>query len=219
MKTWSSYFDAVALSLYSETLRLAPLIELVMKYIELARSKKILEAGCGTGTTSFLLGEMGFEVLGIDLDPQVVHRVREKSPYFLTKASYKVADMCDIQFPDKHFGVTFSQGVHEHFADELILRSVREQLRVSDYVIIDVPNSRYGQRNFGDERLMPPAWWKQMFDQAGARLIEERGRMLRRWTRFLPNILHNHNRRARLAAFSKYVGINSLFVLASSDST
>ncbi len=213
MKTWVSYFDKIESSLYGETLRLAPLIELVLKYVEKSASKLIVEAGCGTGTASLLIGEMGFKVTAFDIDPEVIRRIESKTAHFMDKASFEVGDMCRCSFPSKHFGVSFSQGVHEHFSDELIISAIKEQLRISEYVVIDIPNLRHKIQNYGDERLMAPDWWRSMFDRAGGCVVEERGRMLPGWTRFLPQVFHNYNRHARVTMFSKYLGMNSLFVL------
>lgn len=65
--------------------------------------KTVLELGCGTGTFSELLCEHGFEVVGIDLSPDMIEIAnaklsQDKSEQTLTRQQYKVCDMRSISY-------------------------------------------------------------------------------------------------------------------------
>jgi SAM-dependent methyltransferase len=40
----------------------------------------VLDAGCGTGRVAIELAERGFDVVGVDIDPSMLARAREKRP-------------------------------------------------------------------------------------------------------------------------------------------
>jgi 2-polyprenyl-3-methyl-5-hydroxy-6-metoxy-1,4-benzoquinol methylase len=52
----------------------------------------VLDVGCGTGSLSVLMAEMGYEVLGIDFSPQMVARADEKARAAGVMVPFKVVD-------------------------------------------------------------------------------------------------------------------------------
>ena len=55
--------------------------ELTLKVVELLEMKppaKVLDLGCGVGFSTNLLGEMGFEVIGIDINPLMIEKAKVK---------------------------------------------------------------------------------------------------------------------------------------------
>ncbi len=47
---------------------------------ELAPGRRVLDAGCGTGRVAIELHRLGFDVEGIDLDPEMLDAARAKAP-------------------------------------------------------------------------------------------------------------------------------------------
>ena len=55
--------------------------ELTLKVVELLEMKspaKVLDLGCGVGFSTNLLREMGFEVIGIDINPLMIEKAKVK---------------------------------------------------------------------------------------------------------------------------------------------
>lgn len=64
--------------------------------------RRVLDVACGTGEHArFLNGAHGFEVDGIDLDPQLLHIARGKHP----RGSYWQADMVDFELGRRYDAV------------------------------------------------------------------------------------------------------------------
>lgn len=66
------------------------------------RGKKILDVGCGTGNLSLLLSAAGAEVCGIDLDPEMIARARQKvAPG--KHADFRVGNMLELELLELPF--------------------------------------------------------------------------------------------------------------------
>ncbi|MBI2052736.1 MAG: class I SAM-dependent methyltransferase [Candidatus Ryanbacteria bacterium] len=121
--------------------------------------KQILEVGVGTGTMSIFLSLLGIECTGADSNKEIVKKAEILNKKLNGRAVFKKADAFYLSFSDHSFDVVFSQGFFEHFADVLILKLLREQLRVGKIVMLSVPNNFYPQKDFGDERLLSKLYW------------------------------------------------------------
>jgi SAM-dependent methyltransferase len=69
------------------------------------RGSRILDAGCGTGRVGGFLLEAGHEVVGVDLDPELIAAAREEHP----KGEWIVSDLADLDVPGE-FDVVVSAG-------------------------------------------------------------------------------------------------------------
>lgn len=70
----------------------------LVKFEDLLKGKKILDAGCGTGRDAAYLTEDGFEVVGIDLSKKMLELAKKR-----TKAKFKVMDLRDLKFKKEEF--------------------------------------------------------------------------------------------------------------------
>jgi len=75
---------------------------------------------------------------------------------------YSISDATNLPFKNKDFDLVFSQGFFEHFGDKKIRRLIKEQLRISNTVVLSVPNENYSHKDLGDERLMPKTDWERI---------------------------------------------------------
>jgi len=64
---------------------------------------KILDLCCGAGVYAFLLEELGFEVVGLDIQKQMIIRAREIAKKRKSKVIFMEGDARKLEFPDNHF--------------------------------------------------------------------------------------------------------------------
>jgi ubiquinone/menaquinone biosynthesis C-methylase UbiE len=74
---------------------------------------RVLDAACGTGRHSRHLVDLGHEVLGIDLSPEMLNRAAANVP----EATFVEGDLRDIPAPDEHFDVVVCALALAHLAD------------------------------------------------------------------------------------------------------
>lgn len=73
--------------------------------IEHGTVRRVLDAGCGTGRVAIELSERGFDVVGADLDPDMVDRARRKS----SAVEWLVVDLASHRWTSE-FGVVVLAG-------------------------------------------------------------------------------------------------------------
>jgi SAM-dependent methyltransferase len=67
--------------------------------------KKILDAGCGTGSLSLLMAGLGHEVTGIDLSPAMVSRAKAKIAAAGLQATFHVMDAAYPRFAPQTYDI------------------------------------------------------------------------------------------------------------------
>lgn len=204
-------------SLFQGAVNLRPLIWTLQSHFPAGAS--LLEVGFGSGTTAALLSDLGFAVTACDIDPELVLRMTSKYRDWIIqrRITFEQADMFQLPWPDESFDVAYHQGVLEHFPDDQIVSALREQARVARFVLFDVPNHRYPDRPFGDERLLPISRWRALIRAAGLTVVEERGREYPHWLYFLPHAFFTRRALDAVPWFSRRFAVSSIF-LCRSDS-
>jgi SAM-dependent methyltransferase len=102
-----------------------------------------LELGCFPGRYLAVLGELGYELNGIDLTPRVVTEL----PRWLKQAGYRVGEFAraDVWMHEykRQFEVVASFGLLEHFENwpELLLRHA-QLTKPGGWLVVTVPNFR-----------------------------------------------------------------------------
>ena len=91
---------------------------------------RIFDAGCGSGRNLVYFLREGYEVFGVDANPQAVESVRRISPA-LPAANFRVENLEAISFPDNFADVVLSSAVL-HFArdDDQFLAMLRGTWRI-----------------------------------------------------------------------------------------
>ncbi len=150
------------------------LINLIKKY---SPNKKIMEAGCGTGIISTYMASLGYDVTEVDLDDKILNLAKKVSKDYLKGSHPKFIkkDILKLDFEKKEFDVIFSNGVLEHFSDEDIKKIVKLQLEQSRYVIVGIPTTFFNQDEalHGDERFLDNDYWRNIFTDCEATIVEE----------------------------------------------
>jgi SAM-dependent methyltransferase len=85
--------------------------------------EKLLDVGCGTAHWSSFFAEMGYQVTGVDLSPEMTKAARSAVP----ECSFQVADACGLPFADASFGVVASMTTLEYIPDPTA--AVQEMVR------------------------------------------------------------------------------------------
>jgi SAM-dependent methyltransferase len=78
--------------------------------------KKVLDAGCGGGRNLVYFLRNGYEVYGIDPNPNAVSAVKQLSQYANAEENFVVASTENLPFDDNYFDLVISSAVL-HFAD------------------------------------------------------------------------------------------------------
>ena len=173
---WAEYIAQNHNSIFSELRRTYVLIKLIKTYISNGKGK-ITEVGCGSAMTSFALGEQGYSAFCLDNDFDVLRYIKEHNSYLLNYITICMANMYDLPFPNNSFNLAYSQGLLEHFQDDEIIESLKEQKRIAEIVIFDVPNKRHAAEHMiGDERLLSERKYIQLCGRANLRILSIYGR-------------------------------------------
>lgn len=117
--------------------------------------KRILEIGCGSGTTSHFLANQRAAVVGIDISLNAIQMVRKKK----TPLILLCADARKLPFGDCSFDVVFHQGVLEHFEDPLVLlKEQRRVLKDGGALLVDVPQKFQPYTLMKRKRMRDGTW-------------------------------------------------------------
>jgi ubiquinone/menaquinone biosynthesis C-methylase UbiE len=73
--------------------------------------RRVLDVGCGTGFLAFRFAELGHEVAGVDLAPQMIDQARRKAAESGLAVELAVADATSLPFPDDSFDVVVARHV------------------------------------------------------------------------------------------------------------
>lgn len=92
-------------------------IDILLKNgLPLKPGMRVFDAGCGDGSTLFLLAkEFGIIPVGIDVSEEAIKRAQSFSKKNGVNSEFKCADTRSIPFPSNYFDLVLSWGVIEHF--------------------------------------------------------------------------------------------------------
>lgn len=102
------------------------------------RYKTVLDLGCGTGFSSFLLSKREFKVTGLDISDKFLAVMKPKESKNL---KFIVGDILNLEFPDRSFDVVTSHEVIEHITNiEKALNEMTRIVKKGGRIIIVSPN-------------------------------------------------------------------------------
>lgn len=134
---------------------------------------KVLDVGCGAGIFTSLLAHHGFQVVGLDEDPEIVAYAKEMITYFRSDAQVEQGSAFDLRHYYGQFDLVYSLGVVEHFEAPVAIRFIREQAQCARFVLVAVPTrfTRY-TGPITDERLYRRRQVSCLVRRAGLRVRE-----------------------------------------------
>lgn len=149
------------------------LLDIIQNKLTLGGS--VLEAGCGSGILTTFLATQGYKATGVDNNEEVVTLARECAQKLRSKAIFRCGDIFQLSYPSKSFNVVFSNGVLEHFSDDDILSILREESRISEYIVFSIPTNYFSEneRTHGDERFLHPKKWRELIAMTENEIVSE----------------------------------------------
>ena len=113
-----------------------PELPFIFKYMP--QEGKILEAGCGLGRYVAYLADRGFDIEGIEINPETVAAVHRIRP----DIRIRVGDVTRLPYADNSLAGIISLGVIEHFIEgpQVALCEIRRVLKSEAYAIVTVPS-------------------------------------------------------------------------------
>jgi SAM-dependent methyltransferase len=135
------------------------------------RGKRVLDAGCGSGYGTRILGMEGTECLGVDKDPEAVRLA--DSLFAAPGVRFAVADATRLEgIADHAFGGVVAREVLEHLPPPSVpcfLEAVRRVLAPQGTFVVSVANRACGEKeenpfhlsemDYGEFRELLEAWF------------------------------------------------------------
>lgn len=117
---------------------------------EYCKGKRVLDVACGEGYGCYLLAQVASEVVGVDIDADIVAHADRN--YRSPTTTFVVGDATKLPFDDDSFDVVTSFETIEHFADhEAFILEVARVLRPSGVFVSSSPNRAvYTEQNGHD---------------------------------------------------------------------
>ncbi|USG99533.1 class I SAM-dependent methyltransferase [Thermococcus argininiproducens] len=119
--------------------RFAELKDILSRYLPI-KNGRALDIGCNAGLSSFVLEELGFEVVGIDIQEKAVERAKELAKKRGSKAEFYVMDAKNLDFKENTFDLVALLGYPlAHFSIwdfDKILQGVRRVLKPQGWIVI-----------------------------------------------------------------------------------
>lgn len=144
---------------------------------------KVLELGCGPGRHALGAATLGYHVVGIDIDPQIVAQAEANARVVAPgcHTAFQVGDMFNLSAVAPHgpFQAITHGGVMEHLdSAESVRASLRAQLEFAPIVVFDIPfNSPKNRRLFDRDDIFRQLWTANEWVQdvlAGLPIVEAR---------------------------------------------
>ena len=109
---------------------------------ELVSNKKVLDIACGEGYGSYLMTVNASSVTGIDINPLVIEKAREK--YKKSNLEFLQGNAEEIPVLDQSFDIVVSFETIEHLENHyLLLKEIKRVLKPDGVLIISTPNKLF----------------------------------------------------------------------------
>lgn len=100
-------------------------VDHIMEYVD---GKKILDMGCGYGTTTNYLRQNNLDSIGIDYSSEAIEEAKRRFP----NGNYQFANAENLPYPDQTFDVIILRDALHHFVGEADFDKVKKEIiRVS----------------------------------------------------------------------------------------
>jgi len=115
--------------------------EYVFKLVRDCRPRNILDFGCGSGESSTELAALGYDVLGIDLSPDLIALAEERARLdgVTDRAKFLVVDGSCAELPKGAYDLVVVLAVLHHVDLAATLRVIDEALSPTGFLVIAEP--------------------------------------------------------------------------------
>ena len=130
------------------------------------RPARVLDLGCGTGWTSLFFARAGYEVVGVDIAPDMIARANaQRDLEGVSGASFVVSDYEHLAYRDEFDAVVFFHSLHHADDEALAIRRAFAALKPGGVFVCDEPGEGHSTSEdsleavakFGvTEKDMPP---------------------------------------------------------------
>jgi ubiquinone/menaquinone biosynthesis C-methylase UbiE len=125
---------------------------------------RLLDAGCGTGWTSLFYARRGYDVVGVDIAPDMIEQANHlKEQEEIANVRFVVSDYEEMPFDAAFDAAVFYDSLHHAVDEGLALRAVYRALAPGGRCVTSEPGKGHADnavevvRRFGvTERDMPP---------------------------------------------------------------
>jgi 2-polyprenyl-3-methyl-5-hydroxy-6-metoxy-1,4-benzoquinol methylase len=131
---------------------------------------RVLDVGCGSGVLLARMQKLGWQVDGVEVDPDGVKAARARG------VPVRLGTLEEQKFPDGHFDAVHSAHVIEHVYDPVgLLRECHRVLKPGGTLVVLTPNIKSsGHKHFGSAWLnLDPPRHLVLFSQATLRQAAE----------------------------------------------
>lgn len=105
----------------------------------LSTGARVIDVGCGPGTSALWFAANGYSVLGVDREEKLVAAASDRCRALGLDAEFEVADASDLAKYYGKFDLAYSLGVLEHFDRADTVRLLKEQGKCARLVAIAIP--------------------------------------------------------------------------------
>jgi len=113
------------------------MLEFILKHLEVKDNDSVLDIACGLGVLLEAITNPTVKKTGIDIDSECI----EISRQFLPDADLRVADACDLPFPDETFDGQTATCILEHVDNPpAMIRGMYRVSKKGGWAMISTPN-------------------------------------------------------------------------------
>jgi 2-polyprenyl-3-methyl-5-hydroxy-6-metoxy-1,4-benzoquinol methylase len=114
---------------------------------KLPKGSVVLDVGCGNGVISRSLGELNYNVLGIDVSEKAIEKANQLNS--LPNVSFKVLSAEQLVAEGKKYDAVICSEVLEHLHNpETLLKTLYQSLSDNGFLIVTVPNGSGPRESF-----------------------------------------------------------------------
>jgi SAM-dependent methyltransferase len=140
---------------------------------------RLLDLGCGTGWTSTFFAKAGYEVVGVDICPDMIFHARQSRDHEgIDQLDFVECDYEGLRYRDEFDAVVFFDSLHHACDEALALRKAYEALRPGGVCVTSEPGEGHQDTSLAHEitrrfqvteKDMPPERIVALGRQAGFR--------------------------------------------------
>ena len=173
---WDEYFARATVgrswlrNVSQEWYHLQPIFDVVENTVP--TTCRLVEVGSGLGLTALYFASAGYDVTGIDINPQAIAFAQESiQPLFPESLHFKTGDAFHLERPEKRFDLAYSLGVVEHFDRNQTVELLQRQATIARFVlaVIPTPFTRYAG-GIHNERFYGRFGLRSIAEDAGLRV-------------------------------------------------